>query len=443
MIKGGSKAPYIVFGGLIAIFAIAAMMKRPYLAPFLVIVAAVYDRHIYYGLDSLELTTLLIVLALTAPVFAAAAIRRGGLSAYVVVGSLLLAIGLVAAALGAQDGTEATLGTVRWLLVLNMIVGTAAMCGARPNLTRQLTWWMVTGGAVAAIFGILQRSGKYFLVGPPYADGVYNSTFGYYTNFANFMALASVLGLGLLLELRRTHRRGGFWALAMTVLCAISVVQSLSRGALICMLIGIAVIMFRQVTRPGRFLGILATLGGLGGIIWLVIPEADQTALINRFIVQPGGDVVREQMQAGGMQLATEHPLGIGFNNFQAYVSTGIVDASKALAHSHNTFLQMALDAGWIGFAGFVILTVGACFAAIRAKHNALRLGAGAALIGFLGQVTQDFFFFEAASLTLFGLVLAMSAAKTHVTVQAPEEPPAPTANGANGAKLDDRALVQ
>lgn len=411
--SGGTTTAYMIFGPIAAVAVIAWTVKHPKAAPLIVLAAAVYDRHIYYDYETLQLSTLVVVLALTAPVFLVSWVRSHSLPRYFKTSTTLLSLGLVLANAASPHGDLAGIGTVRWLLVLNMVAGTVALCMKHEGLTRRLAWWFLAGGAVASVLGMMQRAGIYALVGPPYAQGVYNSTFGYYSNFANFVAVASVVGVGLVLNAHREQQRGKWWAVLLTLLCLYSVAASLSRGALICVGVGVAVIILRQITRLGRFVATLFGLGLLGAGAWMITPEEYTSEFVQRFLVAPNGDFLRQQMQNAGVRLLEENPLGIGFNNFSTFVSSGLVFGEKALSHSHNTFVQMGLDAGWIGGLAFIILTVGSVFAAFRARGDAIRLGAGAAVAGFLAQTTQDFFFFEPASMAIFGLALAMSAART------------------------------
>ena len=61
--------------------------------------------------------------------------------------------------------------------------------------------------------------------------------------------------------------------------------------------------------------------------------------------------------------------------------------------------------------AGFLVLVIGAFWHGFRAKGDAIAIGFAAALAGFLVQVSQDYFFFEEASLVAFGLLVAGSMA--------------------------------
>jgi O-antigen ligase len=113
------------------------------------------------------------------------------------------------------------------------------------------------------------------------------------------------------------------------------------------------------------------------------------------------------QLQDAGFELLTRSPVGIGFDNFSALIASGAIRANQALVHAHNTFIQVGLDGGWLGLTGFLILTVGAVWVAFRSKGSTAQVSFGAALAGFLVQVTQDYFFFEPASLIFFGLLIA------------------------------------
>lgn len=411
--SGGSTIMFILFGGLAALAVIVLGLSKPHFAPFIIVAAAVYDKRIYFNYEQLQLSLLVVVLALTAPAFFASWARSKTLPKFLAVGSLLFCLGLVVACLASPNGAAAIIGTTRWLLVMNMILGTVVMIRSRPWLPRRLAWWLVSGAAVSSVLAMAQRSGLYVLVGPPYAKGVFNSTFEYYSNYANFVAMAAVVGVGLYLHIHRSRGRGRFPLGILIGICVYGTVASLSRGALIAMGAGFAVIVLRQVTKPGRFLASLTGIAALAGLVWLVISEEFKDDLIGRFIVSPRGDLVRRQMQQGGLEILGDTPLGIGFNNFKDFVSSGSVYGQQALSHTHNTYIQTGLDSGWAGLVGFLILVGGSAIAGLRSKGSMVRLGATAALIGCLGQVTQDYFFFEPASMVLFGVVLALAVAST------------------------------
>ncbi len=420
---GGTPMMLILCASLVAVVISACALRWPTLAPCIVVVAAVYDRHIYFNYEVFQLSSLVLVLLLVAPAFFRAwVVEASRLPKFLSVGAVALVLGFILSTFSSPDSSLAIVGTVRWILVINMILGTAAMVARDRRLAGRLAWCLVMGGAIAATFAIAQRLGIYILIGPPYAEGVYNSTFGYYSNYANYVAMASVVGVGLVLHLQRSAGKWKFVAVVATAMSAYGAVSSLSRGAILCMGVGIGLVLVRQVSRPGRFIAASAGIGLAGGVVWLFTSEEFKEGLISRFLVAPGGDVVRRQMQSGGLGLLDETPLGIGFNNFQAFVASGRISADKALAHAHNSYIQMGLDSGWIGLIGFVVITMGACLAGLKGGDVALRLGSAAALAGCLIQISQDFFFFEPASMALFGVVLALSAARAPMGIQPPDE---------------------
>lgn len=400
---------FTLAAGSVALIAVLLLgFKYTHLAPYLVVAAAIFDREIRVS-ETFQVTTLTVLLLVLAPGFMRAAVRSHALPRFAVVGTWLLALGFLFAAIVAARPELAWQGLLRWLPALAMVLGVAAMCATHKGMPRRLGWAILAGGAVSGLFGILQRSGVYAIVGPPYVANVTDSTFGYYSNFANFQALASVVGLGLILASVKTRRRLPLPVSAATALCLYMVVTSFSRGAFVLVGAGLLVLLAREVARPGRFIAICAGIGALGWIILQVTPTYYVDEIVAKFSSSQGGDAVRAQLQTGGLDLLAQRPLGIGFNNFSSVVTSGEVYSTQALAHSHSTFIQMGLDAGWLGLVGFVVLVVGAAWVGFRGQGGTMAVAYSAALIGFLIQVSQDYFFFEQASLVMFGLLIAGS----------------------------------
>jgi hypothetical protein len=399
MLAAGSVALALVF---------VLGSKCPGLAPYIVVAAAVFDREIRIT-ETFRITTLTVLLLVLAPGFIKVALQSKVLPRFAAVAPWVLALGFVIASIVAPQPDLAWQGLIRWVPVLIMVVGVASMCATQKNMARNLGWSILGGGAMSGVFGILQRAGHYAIVGPPYVPEVIDSTFGYYTNFANFEALAAVIGLGLILAGIKANRRLPVLASAATTLCLYMVVSSFSRGAIILVAVGLLVILAREIARPGRFIAVCGGIAALGWVVLQVTPAKYVQEIVGKFSLAQGGDVVRSQLQAGGLDLLAHKPLGIGFNNFSSLVSSGEVYSTLALAHSHSTFVQMGLDAGWLGLAAFVVLVGGAALVGFRTQGGTMAIAFSAALIGFLAQVSQDYFFFEEASLAMFGLLIAGS----------------------------------
>ncbi|MFW2512321.1 O-antigen ligase family protein [Demequina sp. SO4-13] len=409
--RGGMHGFVLVIGMIAAISAFVVTLKRPQIAPFIVIALAIYDKP--FQVAGVTMTTSLAALALFAPIFFRAATARRVLPRYAEIGASGLLIGLLIASATAADGEAALIGTLQWLLVLNMILGVAALCANDSALVRRIALGFVVAGAVASVFAILQRQGIYFIVGAPYSSDVFDSTFAYYSNFANFEALATVIGAGLAVYTFR--RSSAVWLLtvACTLLSALGVTLALSRGAALLVAVGLVVLLLKQGLRPARLIGGAIGIAVAGWLIWTVTPQDASQRFIARFSETQGGDSLRSLLQAGGTETLLQTPLGIGFDNFRSLIESGLISAPQALAHAHSTYIQMGLDGGWLGLAGFLILAVGAVLSALRSKDNTVRITFGAALAGLLVQVTQDYFFLEPASLVFFGLLVAGAIAKS------------------------------
>lgn len=405
--RSGLSGFTVVAGAFGAIVILAVGLLRPKLAPYIVVAFAIFDRDLHLS-PTLELSTLTVVLLLLAPGFLKTIAEAKVIPQFALVGAGMITLGLVAASLGAEHPELSWPGLLRWIPVLIMVGGVASLCATQPAVQQNVGIALVVGGGVSGLLGLLQRGGHYWLVGPPYVAEVTDSTFGYYTNFANFEALAAVVGVGVIIDRIRAKRRPPLLLTGCSLLCLYMVATLYSRGAVVLLGAGLLVIVVRHVKRPARFISAVAGLALAGYIVVQLAPEYSNE-IVAKFTMSQNGDIVRNQLQAGGFNVLLSTPLGIGFDNFSSLVASGDVYSTKALAHAHNTFIQMGLDAGWVGGTGFLVLVAGCFWRGFRSEGSNVSLAFCAALAGYLVQVAQDYFFFEEGSLALFGLLLAGS----------------------------------
>ncbi|KQY23223.1 hypothetical protein ASD16_11730 [Cellulomonas sp. Root485] len=405
----GPEILELALAGLLVIGALALAIQRPSRAAHIIVVVAVLDRNIPFEFDRLRLTTTVVLALALSPILLWSALRSGRVTALQKAAVAAIGVGLVGAALLAPEPALSAIGTGRWLLALLFLLAVIGFTSSEINFARSFMQTIVFAGAISGAFGLLQRAGVYLVVGAPYNPGVYDSTFGYYSNFAQFEAVVAVVGLGLTLQ-----RAGGSLSrrtvvAAAALLAAVSVLASDSRGAVVSMGVGFVVVIAVTARRRARaFAAAVAVAGGLA--LSLRMGWFDTT--FDRFATAQGGDNVRAQLQAAGFELLRSHPFGIGFESFSTFVASGVVTAERALSHAHNTYVQVGLDAGLLGLAGFLVLLAHVAVTLLRCPADDARVPAAAAVFGVAIQFTQDYFFFEFASLTLFVAVLGVAVAR-------------------------------
>lgn len=324
----------------------------------------------------------------------------------------VLAIGLIAAGALLADATGpspkvALSGTLQWLLVLNAIIGIVGHISDHPEYADKLANVFMWCGIISGGLEYMQKHGHYILVRPAYDSTHPNSSFGYYSNFGNFEAMVTVVSLGVLLSGRRSKRTKAL-ALVAVLVASLMTVGNLSRGALVSLGVGAAVLLVLAVRRPGRLLLAVAALG----VLYAIQPSNIIGQLRTRFDTIQGGDAERYQLQGAGRSLLNQRPFGVGFGNFATYVQNGIVDVARALVHSHSLYVQTGLDTGYMGLAGLILLLAAAVLRGLR-SNGFLPIGAiaAAAVIGEAVQGYNDFFFFEIGSHVVFAIPIAIALA--------------------------------
>ena len=225
-------------------------------------------------------------------------------------------------------------------------------------------------------------------------------------NLGGFAAFGVPLWLGILRRDRETRMR--VLAALATVLCATTVLFSLSRGAIAVMFGGIALFVLLQQTRPGatrnardeaRWRARLR----VGAALLLAIGLGAYIAMDRVVVEFEQGGADKLALVAGTFQFAALHPwLGVGRGAFaSAYTAHG----DRALfLNTENFFTQWASDWGF-PVAVVLVLTLGhALWRAFRDDASMRRLGAIAAIVTLAVQNLFDM------GLELAGVAVAASA---------------------------------
>jgi O-antigen ligase len=317
--------------------------------------------------------------------------------------------------------------------LLPLLVGLAAFHGADARLGRRaLALYLAASGAVA-IVGIAE----WWRHGHGYAwraQGLAN----HYMTFGGqlLFELAPALALAMLARPRRWRAGAAAVALLTAVALAATFTRSSWLGAFAA-----AAIVAGAVWPWG--VGLLAALAALA---WGFAPGQWGVRIHHMFDSHFGYNGERLLMWQAGWRMFREHPLtGVGLEDLHAlYQRYKLPQATEAVGHLHNTYVQVAAGMGLVGLAAFGWLyaallraaspgvAIARGFAArLRAggEGAALRLGVTAALAGFLVTACFEFNFGDEELLyQLFVLVGLAWASRSW-------EPAGPPAAGAAGER--------
>jgi hypothetical protein len=348
-------------------------------------------------------------------IFSAAAVLMWRIRTRVVpwwatLGSFALVIGSALSAIGARDPGSAWWGGARWLGVLILFAAAFSVLRDRPDANRRLMDIITCSAVVCVGFAFLQRAGIYMIVGAPYIPGLVSSTFGYYTVYGGFVAMAAVLATGEALQsfAQEERQRGLAYGIALVIIL-LGVAVSLSRGAVLCLAGGWAVLLILNLRRAsflarGIALIVVFVIAG-----YVATPAQTRAQFLNRFSAPIGAlaeDQQRFALEAVGRHALAQNPLGLGYGNFSFYLSghQALGTGTTLFFHSHQLPTQVGLDAGWLGLAGFLLLFAGALISAVRARgRGAIRHTAfAAALCGLMAQGLFDYLFYEISMLALW-----------------------------------------
>ncbi len=397
---------------LIALITVVVAALRPIFALGLVVALLPFEYHVYgVGTDEALIFGVAVVLAWR--------IEARRIPAWAFIAGAGLVGGSVLSVLQAHDKASALWGATRWLAVLLLLFEAFSLLYDHPEAGRRLVDIVTCSALIVVFFGLLQKAGIYAIVGPPYQAGNIQSFFSYYTNYGGYVALATVLATGELLTARvRLERVRSVAYAAAIVFLLLGLAISASRGALLSLGAGWATLLILNLRRAHLTLRVVAILALLGVAGAIATPSQTRVRIINRFSSPVGSqteDVQRFALQNLGKHALEKKPLGIGYNNFRFYLANHPTrGANQIFYHSHDLFIQVGLDAGWVGLAGFLLMFAGALVSAIRAGpvRGLRNVACAAALAGFMAQGLFDYLFFDISLVAMFLALVWGSARK-------------------------------
>ena len=204
---------------------------------------------------------------------------------------------------------------------------------------------------------------QFLLVLGQRAGGIYRAvgstphpnTLAVYVNFMNMIFLA------VLMSGRLTVRASAVvWTgFAMGTLI---VLATFSRGALATMALGYGLVVLLSLfdrARPRKLV-----LVGIMALAALPLVVKTAPSVIHRFQTAPvESGLSRQQANAAALEMARNHALGVGLNNFSHVVNNTSysrfvpLEADRGIVH--NVYLLQASELGWGGFAAFLIVIAG------------------------------------------------------------------------------------
>lgn len=320
---------------------------------------------------------------------------------------------------------ERTLASFLSLIPPLVLLMLAASLPARRRV--MLLAAVVAGGLATLLLGALQLSS-----GPDSPVQLYGIALPRLRGFqANFNSTADILLAALLAAyalirlaaLRRLIPDAAVPVFALaalaTALFGFGVVFTASRTGIallpLAVLAGLWLLRgwLPQITRKTLAIG-LAVLVGMGLIgATLVRSNPNLSVIGDRFLVTKD---LRSQLWQDGLYVARKHyPVGVGMGGFvPALVAEERLEVVRPAMpnRAHNEYVELGVEAGFIGYAAWglvIVLLASASFAAMRRGGNSERVGAwfGLSLLVLLGLHSMVDYPFRSMSLAVIGALCA------------------------------------
>lgn len=292
---------------------------------------------------------------------------------------------------------EAGIDGVIRLWTYGLVFLIAAQFGRRTRYAKRLVWCVALIGIVYATYGLVTFSSGnqkiLWLTKWAYLDDL-TSTFVSRAAYGAYAGIGLLACITLLLDMSAgsTSRRDNSWSglleslppgfyLLITgcLILASAMVLTHSRGALVVTVAGFLTMMAALIARYRErrlfLLGIMVTIMVAG----FIVLEVTGRATLGRALALAGEGTGRDGIHALTIQAIKDSPLlGWGLDSFRSvyflYRDFSIPWESPRFNKAHNTYYELAMELGLIGFAtmmlsiGIVVLTL--LFGVFRRKRN-------------------------------------------------------------------------
>jgi hypothetical protein len=232
--------------------------------------------------------------------------------------------------------------------------------------------------------------------------------------------------------------KGGRLAFVVLGAGAISIILTLSRGAMAMFALGGVLVFALSCMRrlqPRKIA--LAACGVLFATLALV---RAWDSIVDRFLNAPEESAEsRVQFEAAARLMAHENPLGVGINQFSLVLENGGyaervgITGYDASAIVHNLYWLTAAEVGWAGLAAYLMVLLHpllqALWHGLRARHDVrgdvlIGLGTGLFLLYFQGKL--EWALRQTAPSYLFWSVVGLVAALSRAVASGPGPRPSP-----------------
>ncbi len=306
--------------------------------------------------------------------------------------------------------------------------------GRDSQRARVLLWSLIASATLIAAYGmVMQFSGLKLVLWWP-RDVFGDSVTGTFVNRNHFATYAGLLGVAALAVLLRrlsaiggeglglgqrlaltvdSLGRSGWAALTATLLLLAAVLLSASRAGTVASLVGLLLVFLGFMARPGA-----RPLPWLAGLAALLLVATGGLALVGETLLLRAGDggalAGRLEVTHASLAALAERPLsGFGLGSFPAlfesFRSPALAQDARPYLHAHNTYVELAAEAGWPAFLLLQALLLGCawrCWRGLRQRRHDWLYGLIALAAGGVAAVHAAFDF----SLQLPGVTFPLAA---------------------------------
>jgi len=226
-----------------------------------------------------------------------------------------------------------------------------------------LFWALVVGSLILGLEAYTAGRGAFavgrleLVGGPDFQDS--NALAAY------LAAMLPIIGIQFL----RSPWYGKLLCLAAGVFTANAIILTRSRGAVVGLAVGaaMAVVLAPRKYRAKIGLGLVAV--AIGGTFLADVGFWERASTINSPEQEMDASArSRFEIWEGGIQMAKDHPLGVGPGNFGRHIGNYL--PQYAGRDAHNTYVRCLCEVGWVGLAVFAALIVNAAICMWRVMRR-------------------------------------------------------------------------